>query len=165
MSESFDNEEFEGYSVSFDCACKCLSYFLEVIDTSDYKVATVDDFFLFWARCVLSVHAVKEKEEDKVPNIEYRKQLGAALQTEGSKIKTYDWAPKRFVNCVNALMNIYNLKCSAKFSQTLFPIWLRGYEALPVLVVGHACSGRREGFHQRGGPTEASPNNKFLLLP
>ena len=134
MSEFFDDEELEGYSVSFDCAWKCLLYFLEVIDTLDYKFATVDDFFLSWAGCVLSVHALKEKEEDKVPIIEYRKQLGAALQTEGRKIKTYDLAPKSFVNYVNAVMNIYNSKCCAKFypnSKFTLPRYFRfGSEAV-----------------------------------
>ena len=119
MSEFFDDEELEGYSVSFACAWKCLSYFLEVIDTLDYKFATVDDFFLSWARCVLSVHALKEKEEDKVHIMEYRKQLGVALQPEGRKIKTYDLAQKSIVNYVNAVMNIYNSKSSAKLYPNL----------------------------------------------
>ena len=99
MAKLFETDPNDDYSVSFDCAYKCLSYYLEVCDLLGTQFKDCGEFFVGFGR--LNGHALFDSENEKVKLLDYRRSVGAVLQEQSKKIKIYSLQPRSFITYVN----------------------------------------------------------------
>ena len=108
MAGLFETDLDEEYSISFDCAYKCVSYCLGVCGLLGTQFKDCTEFFVGCGSLVLSEHALFDRLNEKVKLLDYRRFVRAALQEQSKKIKIYSLTPRSFISYVNPPMTQYN---------------------------------------------------------